>query len=162
LHESTFHSVNLSILAERVILDLQRDSSVNIKTRIDAGIVITGIEIEIQRLLNNLIQNALRYARDPDTNAVNLEFECLYVEHPNKPTVGIRLRDFGPGVPNEEIDRLLRPFTRGDIARSQANGSGLGLAIVDRIVKRHGGKISLQNHKTGGLEIYIRLSAQRV
>lgn len=162
LHESTFNSVNLSTLAERVAQDLQRDGSVKMTVQIDAGINITGIEIEIQRLLNNLIQNALRYARDPETNMVNLEFDCLYVEHPNKPVVNIRLRDFGPGVPSGEIDRLLRPFTRGDIARSQANGSGLGLAIVDRIVKRHGGKIRLQNHNSRGLEIRIQLSAHRV
>jgi two-component system osmolarity sensor histidine kinase EnvZ len=143
-----------------VILDLRRDVSVKIKTQIDTGIFITGIEIEIQRLLNNLIQNAIRYARDPKTGQVHLEFECRYLEHPTKPMSTLRLRDFGPGVPVEEIDRLLRPFTRGEIARSQANGSGLGLAIVDRIVKRHGGKIRLQNHKNGGLEIEIRLSAQ--
>jgi two-component system osmolarity sensor histidine kinase EnvZ len=162
LHESTFNNVNLTAVAEKTILDLQRDISIKLTTQIDAGIFITGIEIEIQRLLNNLIQNAIRYARNPQTGQVHLEFECRYLEHPTSPFSIIRLRDFGPGVPTEEIDRLLRPFTRGEIARSQANGSGLGLAIVDRIVKRHGGKIRLQNHKEGGLEIEIRLTAQRI
>lgn len=161
LHESTFYSVNLSELVEKVVQDLQRDNSVKIDAQIDAGIFITGIEIEIQRLLNNLIQNALRYARDPGTNQLSLELECRVTELPTRLIVDLRLRDHGPGVPANEIERLLRPFTRGDIARSQANGSGLGLAIVDRIVKRHGGKIHLKNHRAGGLEIQIRLPAHR-
>lgn len=161
LHESTFNSVHLSSLVEKIVQDVQRDSSVIILAKIDPGISITGIEIEIQRLFNNLIQNALRYARNATTNQVKLELECRFSEQPNKPLACIRLRDFGPGVPKEEITRLLRPFTRGDIARSQANGSGLGLAIVDRIVKRHGGKIRLQNHPAGGLDIQILISAHR-
>jgi len=162
LHESTFNSVNLSALLDKLVSDLQRDASLKMKAQIDSGIFITGIEIEIQRLVINLVQNAMRYARDPETGLLMIDLECRYFAHATKPSATLRIRDFGPGVPKDEIARLLRPFTRGDIARSQANGSGLGLAIVDRIVKRHGGKIRLQNHPTGGLEVLIRLSANRV
>ena len=53
---------------------------------------------------------------------------------------------------------MLRPFTRMDSARGQANGAGLGLAIVDRIVKRHSGKLQLLNREGGGLVIHITLN----
>jgi two-component system, OmpR family, osmolarity sensor histidine kinase EnvZ len=69
----------------------------------------------------------------------------------------VEVADHGPGVPEEEIDRLLRPFTRMDQARGQANGAGLGLAIVDRIVKRHGGRLHLSNRSGGGLVVQIIL-----
>ena len=60
-------------------------------------------------------------------------------------------------MPEEEIERLLRPFTRLDSARGQANGAGLGLAIVDRIIRRHRGKLKLMNRPNGGLLVEIRL-----
>jgi two-component system osmolarity sensor histidine kinase EnvZ len=70
----------------------------------------------------------------------------------------IKIEDHGPGVPETEIERLLRPFTRLDTARGQANGSGLGLAIVDRVVRRHGGKMRVRNRNSGGLAIEISLT----
>jgi two-component system osmolarity sensor histidine kinase EnvZ len=54
-------------------------------------------------------------------------------------------------VPDSELEQLLRPFTRLDSARSQANGAGLGLAIVERVVQRHGATLRLSNRDQGGL-----------
>ena len=67
----------------------------------------------------------------------------------------IEISDQGAGIQEEERERLLRPFTRLSHARSQANGSGLGLAIVNRIVRRHGGRLHLGDHAGGGLVVSI-------
>ena len=61
------------------------------------------------------------------------------------------MRDRGPGIPEGEAERLKRPFTRLDSARSNATGTGLGLAIVDRIARLHDGRLELLPNPGGGL-----------
>jgi two-component system OmpR family sensor kinase len=68
----------------------------------------------------------------------------------------LRIRDHGPGVPQDELDLLFRPFFRGTNA-AQAGGHGLGLAIVQRVMQAHGGKVVARNADDGGLEIIMRL-----
>ena len=65
------------------------------------------------------------------------------------------MQDHGTGVPDEMIEQLLKPFTRMDSARGQANGAGLGLAIVQRVVTRHGAELNVSNRNGGGLRIEI-------
>jgi two-component system osmolarity sensor histidine kinase EnvZ len=60
-------------------------------------------------------------------------------------------------VPDDQIGQLLKPFTRLDSARGQANGAGLGLAIVDRVVSRHNADLSVKNRPTGGLVVQLAL-----
>ena len=155
LHESTFTSFNLSSLTDKLFTDLAKSSDVRIDLQIEPELYVTGIEIEFQRLFNNLIQNAMRYGRSPDDQVLHLQIECRRQTSASHSGTLVKFRDFGTGIEDTQIPRLLRPFTRGEIARSQANGSGLGLAIVDRIVKRHGGKMHIHNHAQGGLEILL-------
>ena len=68
----------------------------------------------------------------------------------------ISLRDHGPGVPEEELAQLFRPFFRGSDG-VRAGGHGLGLAIVDRVVRVYGGTVTVCNAEGGGLEIWLRL-----
>jgi two-component system sensor histidine kinase CpxA len=66
--------------------------------------------------------------------------------------------DSGPGVPEDALDKLFRPFYRIDDARGrQTGGVGLGLAITDRAVRLHGGTIRVANRPQGGLVVEIRL-----
>lgn len=155
LHESTFTSFNLSSLIDKLFTDLAKSSDVRIDLQIEPELYVTGIEIEFQRLFNNLIQNAMRYGRSPEDQVLHLQIECRRQASASHSGTLVKFRDFGTGIEDTQIPRLLRPFTRGEIARSQANGSGLGLAIVDRIVKRHGGKMHIHNHAQGGLEILL-------
>lgn len=155
LNELGFSTFDLSALLHKLEADLQRDTKISITTKIEGNVMMAGIEIEIQRLLSNIIENASRYGRNAITHELHLEISCLRQLNGLRPHIELRIADHGSGIPEEEIARLFRPFTRGEVARSQANGSGLGLAIVDRIVKRHGGKIIPSKHATGGLEIRI-------
>jgi two-component system osmolarity sensor histidine kinase EnvZ len=69
----------------------------------------------------------------------------------------IDVLDRGPGIPESEIERLKRPFTRFETARSNATGTGLGLAIVERIARLHGGALELLPRDGGGLIARLKL-----
>jgi two-component system osmolarity sensor histidine kinase EnvZ len=69
----------------------------------------------------------------------------------------VEIADHGVGVPADQIAQLLKPFTRLDSARGQANGAGLGLAIVERVVSRHNAELDVRNRDQGGLLVRIAL-----
>ena len=95
----------------------------------------------ITRALNNLIDNAWKYGEGEITvkaAAVNRE-------------IWLEIGDHGPGIPATETERLKRPFTRLETARTNATGTGLGLAIVERIARLHNGRLELLPNPGGGL-----------
>ena len=100
--------------------------------------------LAIQRLLTNLIDNALRHAGE----AVEIETAL------ENGRVRLSVLDRGPGIPAADAERMLQPFTRMNEARS-TSGSGLGLAIVDRIAKIHGAGVRLLAREGGGLEVRV-------
>jgi len=71
--------------------------------------------------------------------------------------VVLEVADRGPGIPPSEVERLKRPFTRLEAARSDKGGAGLGLAIVERVVRAHRGNLELRPRPGGGLLAEIRL-----
>ncbi len=101
----------------------------------------------MQRLLGNLIDNAFAYGKGEVSVISKIEAENI--------VVGVL--DNGPGIPENQKARLLRPFERLDTARGNTKGSGLGLAICDRIAKLHRGKLDLINRDEGGLEVRLTL-----
>jgi len=109
-----------------------------------------GIEIRpmgIRRALTNLVENGLRYG---DAVTVSL------ARHGE--TLSIRVEDDGPGIPEDRLEEVLRPFTRLDDARARnTQGLGLGLAIVARVVEQEGGTLRLSNRPAGGLCAEIAL-----
>lgn len=104
--------------------------------------------IAIKRVLDNLIENAFRYGSD----SIHISSG---VDKKSK-TVYFQIRDYGPGIPDDQISTLFQPFTQGDKARGSL-GSGLGLAIIKRVVDLHSGKITLANHPDGGLIATVSL-----
>lgn len=151
----TFDQVDLSNLLFYVIEESSRLTDVQIYSSILPDIQIVGSEIELKRLFINLIENARSYGKTSNTDITKIDIHTDYKNKEKKQGLLISIRDYGNGVANEDLSRLLRPFTRGDTSRSQANGSGLGLAIVDKIVKRHGGFLRISNHANGGFVINI-------
>jgi two-component system osmolarity sensor histidine kinase EnvZ len=101
----------------------------------------------VRRAVANLVDNALRYAGEP----VQIR------SFPAKGAAVIEVLDQGPGIPSNETERLKRPFTRLDTARSGAGGSGLGLAIVERVARAHGGTLQLLPRDGGGLVARLTL-----
>lgn len=103
----------------------------------------------LRRAVCNLIDNAFRYAG----NAPAVELGLTGMSG----SWAIEVRDRGPGIPAAEAERLKRPFTRLESARTDTKGSGLGLAIVDRIARIEGGALDLLPRPDGGLLARIRL-----
>jgi two-component system osmolarity sensor histidine kinase EnvZ len=108
---------------------------------------IYGEQVELVRVLSNLLENARRYGQTPSDGITRVEI----VARVHEGWVLLRLRDQGPGVSEEALKNLTQPFFRGDTARTDAKGSGLGLAIVERSVQRMGGTFSVFNNNAGGL-----------
>ena len=152
-----FDQVDLSDLLFYVTEESSRLTGVQIYSSILPNMQIFGSEIELKRLFSNLIENARRYGKTSNTDIVKIDIHSEYKNKEKKHGLLITIRDYGNGVANDDLGRLLRPFTRGDTSRSQANGSGLGLAIVDRIVKRHVGTLRIFNHVDGGFVVSISL-----
>ena len=102
----------------------------------------------MRRAVANLVDNALSHAGAPVEIATRREGSRVFIE----------VMDRGPGVPQQEAERLKRPFTRLDEARSGAGGAGLGLAIVDRVARAHGGRFELAAREGGGLVARLSLA----
>ena len=122
-------------------------------TRLGKDVSVTGesaplpfARMAVRRAVSNLIDNALRYGREP--------IEIRVWKN------GIEVGDRGPGIPADEVERLKRPFTRLQSARSGPGGAGLGLAIVERVARAHDGSLELAAREGGGL--VARLYLQRV
>jgi two-component system osmolarity sensor histidine kinase EnvZ len=150
-----FVEVDLSALAVDASREAARLPDVEITNDIAADIEVQGNPVDLRRLINNLIENARRYGKTPGTECTQIHVRCRREGDKALLEVG----DHGTGVPESEMEYLLRPFTRRDSARGQANGAGLGLAIVERVVQRHGATLALTNRESGGLIIRIQFPA---
>jgi two-component system, OmpR family, osmolarity sensor histidine kinase EnvZ len=155
---ANFARVDLSEMLTFATEEAARLPDVRVHAEIDEGIVVQGNPTDLRRVINNVIENARRYGKEEGADTADIDVRCTRENE----MVVIDISDYGPGIPDEDVERLLRPFTRLDTARSQANGAGLGLAIVDRIVKRHQGLLKLQNRPQGGLMIRISIPAYTV
>ena len=151
--------IDLSSLVEgavaRARLEHEPHTAVNLLVARDVS--ITGHRTELDRALDNVLVNALRYGRDPATGRLDV---TVSVATDGQDAV-ISVADHGPGVPAEQIERLLRPFERGDSARSGSGGAGLGLPIVQRIARLHGGTLRLLANSPHGLRAEITLPLER-
>jgi two-component system, OmpR family, osmolarity sensor histidine kinase EnvZ len=116
---------------------------------------VRGHRTELDRAIDNLLTNAARYGRDPKSGELTVTVSLMHDDD----EVIIGIADLGPGVPTEQIERLMRPFERGDEARSGGGGAGLGLPIVDRIARMHGGSLRLLANSPHGLRAELALPA---
>jgi two-component system osmolarity sensor histidine kinase EnvZ len=148
---ATFVPVNLSELLEDCAHLAGRLADVRIATAIEPDIHVPGNSTDLRRVINNVIENARRYGKTPgaEITEIDIAFQVKMTGHGRRAVVEIG--DHGVGVPDDQIQQLLRPFTRLDSARGQANGAGLGLAIVERVITRHNAELLVRNRDGGGL-----------
>ncbi|NUP09821.1 MAG: HAMP domain-containing histidine kinase [Polyangiaceae bacterium] len=113
--------------------------NIEIDLRVEEGVPPARIDARALELaVMNLIDNALKYAKDGEKVGVVVERAGS--------KVAVRVSDFGPGVPKEEQDRIFERFYRGAAAgTTRARGSGIGLALVRYIVESHGGTVRVES-----------------
>ncbi|HEX2530614.1 MAG TPA: ATP-binding protein [Burkholderiaceae bacterium] len=152
-NKSHFKLIDLSALLTDATQEAARLPNVYIQADIAKDVVVEGNVTELRRVFNNLIENARRYAQTGHTGKTDIDIN--FRAEGNHAL--IEIADRGPGIPDTDIDKVLKPFTRMDTARGQADGAGLGLAIVERVIKRHRGQLKLKNRNGGGLLIEITI-----
>jgi two-component system osmolarity sensor histidine kinase EnvZ len=140
--------IDLQALVAEVVEPYQK-RGVDLTTKLAPVPPLPGRPLALRRLLANLIDNALRYAGEDKPIEIGLQHDGELAR--------LSVSDRGPGIPPAQVERMKRPFTRLDAARSDAKGSGLGLAIVDRIARSHGGELELLARDGGGLTAQIAL-----
>jgi two-component system osmolarity sensor histidine kinase EnvZ len=149
---ATFVPVDLSGLLEDCAHTAARRPEVRIAAAaIEPGIHVPGNATDLRRVFNNVIENARKYGKTPGTEVTEIEIACQVKMTGHGRRAVVEIGDHGVGVPDDQILLLLRPFTRLDTARGQANGAGLGLAIVERVTTRHNAELQVRNRDGGGL-----------
>ena len=122
---------------------------------------VSGDRDELVQVFENLVENALKYGK----SGKRIEISCHTVEDlaDGKSYFGIKIRDFGPGIPGEHIPRLTERFYRIDVASSrEQKGTGLGLAIVKHILTRHRGKLLIESTAGEGSTFEVRLPVTKI
>ncbi|TFW29344.1 HAMP domain-containing protein [Massilia horti] len=154
---ATFVPVDLSELLEDSAREAARLPDVRVQAQVQPGVHVLGNATDIRRVINNIIENARRYGKTPGRDVTEIEIACRVrtTGHGRRATVDIA--DHGTGIPADQIGQLLKPFTRLDSARGQANGAGLGLAIVERVISRHNAELVVSNREGGGLLVQFNL-----
>jgi two-component system osmolarity sensor histidine kinase EnvZ len=148
---ATFVPVDLSDLLEDCAHAAGRLADVRTATAIEPGIHVPANATDLRRVINNVIENARRYGKTPGADVTEIDIACHVRMTGHGRRAVVEIGDHGVGVPDDQIQLLLRPFTRLDTARGQANGAGLGLAIVERVITRHNAELQVRNRDGGGL-----------
>ena len=135
---------NVSELIEDIIVKYDNK---NITQDLAPRIYINGRKNLINRSLNNIIDNALKYAKNVEVKLSKKNTNLFIV-----------IDDDGPGIPKSEHENVFKPFYKIDKSRADSKSSvGLGLSISSDIIRSHGGYIKLENSKMNGLRVKIFL-----
>ncbi len=134
-------------LSDLIIKIIKKYDNKNITNNLSENIHINGRKNLIQRSINNLIDNAIKYG-----DKVHIELSK------SNNNLFIKINDNGPGIPEKEHDNVFKPFYKIDKGRAEAKSSvGLGLSIASDIIRSHGGNIKLEKSIMGGLAVKIFL-----
>lgn len=112
---------------------------------------VLGDAERLKQVFLNILDNALKYGREGRRIIVATEYAEGHIL--------VSTRDFGPGIPEEELPHVKERFYKGS---SKERGSGIGLAVCDEIVARLGGELSIANARGGGVAVTIRLPVRSV
>ena len=149
----TLQALPLAELADAAAAPFTLRDDMQVQIDIPPELRVLGDDVELSRVLGNLLENARRYGQTPGTGVTRVRIAATVRDQ----WVTLRVRDHGPGVAPDVLPSLTRPFFRGDSARTAATGAGLGLAIVAKMVQNMGGSLDLSNSPSGGLMAVIRL-----
>ncbi|MEP0546970.1 MAG: HAMP domain-containing sensor histidine kinase [Rhodothermales bacterium] len=129
------------------------EKGVRLETRLDQAVTVTVDRSRMRQALANLIDNAVKYT--PPGGHVTVEAERVEVGRESE-EVRIAVRDTGPGIPDEDAERIWERHYRGEGARHE-RGLGLGLSLVRAVVESHGGRVEVQSRPGEGSAFVVCL-----
>lgn len=150
----------VSIDITELVTEISKDAAYEARAK-NRDVIITGDvsahsnanRALLHSALENVIRNAIRYTKEHSTVEVSLA-----IDPDNVKLLDIKVRDHGPGIPDDMLERIFEPFVRVGEARDRDSGGyGLGLAIASRAIQLHNGQIKAINEKEGGMTIIIKL-----
>jgi signal transduction histidine kinase len=151
----SFEPIALESIVDEVLRDFRwQIASAGFQVDVDMPAELPAVRVDrtaIGLLLNNLVDNAVRYSKDTRSLRIQASQE--------NGSVVLEVSDKGIGIPQDEIAWVTRKFYRG--RRSPSGGSGLGLAIAERIAVDHGGSLSIRSEVDGGTTVRVTLPADR-
>ena len=134
-------------ISELIKNTIQKYEKIEIATDIEERVFLDGRKNLIQRCLNNLIDNSIKYSK-------NISISLKKTAN----SITITIDDDGPGIPEKERENVFKPFYKIDKSRGDSKSSvGLGLSIASDIIRSHGGSIKLENSPNDGLRVKIFL-----
>jgi len=152
-HAEDVQDIDMKELVGQVVSDARFEShaaGLEIVWNDTADAIVRGRPEMLHVAFENLLRNAVKYASSGGTLIVETRTDAAGLRYL------FRVMDQGPGVREQDLDKLFTPFFRAD-GTASAEGYGLGLAIAKRSVEAHGGWIRAQNRPTGGLMVEIAL-----
>ena len=136
-------------LSKLLIETIKKYENENISENLSQKILVNGRKNLLKRSLNNIIDNGLKYGKNVDVE-LNQKGKNIF----------IIIEDNGPGIPISEYENVFKPFYKIDKGRGETKSSvGLGLSIASDVIRSHGGHITLDKSKLGGLSVKIFLPA---
>jgi len=129
------------------ITDDYADQDIEVGYKGPSHLVYCGRPIALKRAFTNLVENAVKYGTPPRIELASQD-----------DALTVTIRDQGPGIPADALEKVFKPFHRLDVSRNRETGGvGLGLTAAQAVVRGHGGDIALRNHPEGGLEASVTL-----
>jgi signal transduction histidine kinase len=150
--------VELSSLIQEVAVDGNFEAQARcctVKVDSEELCTTTGAREQLRRAIENVVRNAIRYTQPSTDVEITIRKQCA----PAISSAVIQVRDHGPGVSSEHLEKIFLPFYRIAPTNGEpAGGTGLGLAITERIVRMYGGTVSAANALDGGLVVNLEFS----
>jgi heavy metal sensor kinase len=148
-------SVDLASIARAIIEMFQpiaADRGIQLALDASSAVVVQGDPLWLERMLMNLVENALKYT--PTHGRVHVE-----LSHSGE-SATVNVTDTGIGISDDNLPHIFERFYRADASRSRdIEGTGVGLAIVHWVVEAHGGQISVQSQTGEGTRFQVKLPA---
>ncbi|CAM3743030.1 sensor histidine kinase [Mesobacillus zeae] len=124
------------------------EKQITFQTSLDPDIIMNGDEARIEQILQNIMDNAIRYTDNGGVIRLSLSkhpYGCL-----------LELTDTGIGIPPEDLSSITRRFYRVNKARSRSDGgTGLGLSITEKLVRLHGGRLEIESVMGKGTKVKV-------
>ncbi|HEV2272548.1 MAG TPA: ATP-binding protein [Acidobacteriaceae bacterium] len=153
---------SLNTLIEGMLADAEFEAqqrSCTVRLQSSCHCIVRGNAELVYRAIENVVRNAIRYTREGSVVEIELNSESLA----GVQMAVVAVKDQGPGVPENELKNIFRPFYRIDNARQRNTGGfGVGLALTERAVRLHHGEVRAQNRGSEGFVVTLRIPAEKI